>query len=242
MNALLKLCRVIDAVNQRIGYAMLWLVLAATLISAINAAVRKAFSYSSNAYLEIQWYLFAAVFLLASGYTLLKNEHVRIDALSARWSRRTQVWIDVIGLALFVIPLCIWVVSLSWPIVVRAYVTGEVSTNAGGLIRWPVYALMPAGFLLLGLQSFSELIKRIAFLRGQGPDPVEEARDKRDEELLLEELRLQAEQQARAEAAAEAGEPVPRGSAAPLHPVQAQRPAPQRPPDESGRDGNGSAR
>lgn len=171
---------------------VLWLVLATTVISAVNAAVRKAISYSSNAFLEIQWYLFAAVFLLAAGYTLLMDEHVRIDALSHRWSRRTQVWVDVVGLALFVLPLCAWVIVISWPIVVRAYVTGEISTNAGGLIRWPVYALMPAGFILLGLQCVSELVKRVAFLRGAGPDPASVARDRRIEEQLAEQLRAAA--------------------------------------------------
>jgi TRAP-type mannitol/chloroaromatic compound transport system permease small subunit len=189
LKPLLKLCRAIDAVNDRIGATVLWLVLATTVISAANATVRKAFSYSSNAYLEIQWYLFAAVFLLAAGYTLLKDEHVRIDALSHRWSRRTQVWVDIVGLLVFVLPLCVWVIAISWPIVVRAYVTGEVSTNAGGLIRWPVYALIPAGFVLLFLQGLSELVKRIAFLRGAGPDPAAVARDRRYEEQLAEELR-----------------------------------------------------
>lgn len=196
MNALLKLCRVIDALNDRVGRAILWLVLASTAISALNALVRKIFDFSSNAYLEIQWYLFAAVFLLGAGYTFLKNEHVRIDAVSARWSRRTQVWVDVIGIALFLLPLCAWVVLQSWPLVAAAYVGGEMSTNSGGLIRWPVYALMPAGFALLGLQAVSELIKRIAFLRGQGPDPAAVARDRSDQERLLDDLRRE---QARSE-------------------------------------------
>ncbi len=203
MAPLLALCRAIDAINERIGRAVLWLVLASTLISAGNAVVRKAFNASSNAYLEIQWYLFAAVFLLAAGYTLLHNEHVRIDAVSQRWSRRTQIWVDVVGLLVFVLPLCAWVVIQSWPLVARAYTSGEVSTNAGGLIRWPVYALMPAGFLLLGLQAFSELVKRIAFLRGAGPDPVAAtAKDQTDEERLLEALRAE-----RAEAASREARP-----------------------------------
>lgn len=193
MQGLLRGCRAIDALSDRIGRMVMWLVLAATLISAGNAIVRKAFSTSSNAWLEIQWYLFSAVFLLGAGYTLLKNEHVRIDVLAQRFSRRTQVWIDVVGLVVFVLPLCAWVIAISWPLLTRAYATGEMSSNAGGLIRWPAYALMPLGFGLLALQSFSELVKRIAFLRGAGPDPALVAKDKSDEERLLEELRAQAE-------------------------------------------------
>jgi len=143
---MLALSRLVDRLNALIGRMVLWLILLCTLISAINAAVRKAFNLSSNAYLEIQWYLFAAVFLLGAGYTLLKDEHVRIDAVSQRFSRRTQVKIDVVGLTVFLLPLCGWVLWQSMPLVIQAYTTGEVSTNAGGLIRWPVYALIPAGF------------------------------------------------------------------------------------------------
>lgn len=193
MKGLLRGCHAIDALSDRIGRAVMWLVLAATLISAGNAIVRKAFSTSSNAWLEIQWYLFSAVFLLAAGYTLLKNEHVRIDVLAQRFSRRTQVWVDVLGLVVFVLPLCAWVITISWPLLTRAYAGGEMSSNAGGLIRWPAYALMPLGFALLAMQATSELIKRIAFLRGLGPDPALQAKEKSDEERLLEELRAQAE-------------------------------------------------
>jgi TRAP-type mannitol/chloroaromatic compound transport system permease small subunit len=189
LNALLKLCRVIDGVNDRIGRVTMWLVLAAVLVSAINAISRKAFSISSNAYLELQWYLFAGVFLLGAGYVLLKNEHVRIDALAGRWSRRTQVWIDVIGIIVFLLPLCVWVVVQSWPVFAQAWITGEVSSNAGGLIRWPSYLLLPVGFALLGLQALSELVKRIAFLRGLGPDPAVVARDAASEEALVEALK-----------------------------------------------------
>ncbi len=191
MNSLLRLCRAIDAVNDRIGRFIMWLVLAAVLVSAINASVRKAFSFSSNAYLELQWYLFSAVFLLGAGYTLLKNEHVRIDAVSGRWTRRTQVWVDVVGIVVFLLPLCFWVVSMSWPLFARAYVGGEMSSNAGGLIRWPVYLLLPTGFVLLGLQGVSELIKRIAWLRGLGPDPAEVVKERAAEDLLVEALRKQ---------------------------------------------------
>ena len=179
----------IDRLNARVGQIVLWLILVCTLISAVNAIVRKAFNMSSNAYLEIQWYLFAAVFLLGAGYTLLKDEHVRIDALSQRFSRRTQVKIDVIGLLVFLLPLCGWVMVQSWPLVTQACASGEVSTNAGGLIRWPVYALIPLGFLLLGLQAFSELIKRLAFLVGAGPDPALAVAEKKAEEKLLDDLR-----------------------------------------------------
>jgi len=163
--------------SEFVGRWVAWLVLAAVLVSAINASVRKAFNTSSNAYLEIQWYLFAAVFLLAAGYTMLRQEHVKIDVISGRLSKRAQIWIDIFGLALFVLPLVVNVIRLSWPLVVNAYVNQEYSQNAGGLIRWPVFALLPLGFLLLGMQAISELIKRIAFLRGLIPDPVEKHKD-----------------------------------------------------------------
>jgi TRAP-type mannitol/chloroaromatic compound transport system permease small subunit len=193
LKPLLPLCRLIDAVNDRIGRLIMWLVLAAVLVSAVNAIVRKAFSVSSNAYLEMQWYLFSAVFLLGAGYTLLKNEHVRIDALAGRWSRRTQVLIDVAGIVVFLLPLCVWVVLQSWPVFQQAYASGEVSSNAGGLIRWPVYLLLPVGFALLGLQAVSELVKRIAWLRGEGPDPAAVAKSRADEERLADDLRREAQ-------------------------------------------------
>jgi len=155
-------------------------------VSAINASVRKAFNTSSNAYLEIQWYLFAAVFLLAAGYTMLRQEHVKIDVISGRLSKRAQIWIDIFGLAVFVLPLVVNVVRLSWPLVVNAYVNQEYSQNAGGLIRWPVFAMLPLGFLLLGMQAISELIKRIAFLRGLIPDPTQKKQVKSAEEELAE--------------------------------------------------------
>jgi TRAP-type mannitol/chloroaromatic compound transport system permease small subunit len=188
MTRLLALSRAIDALSRAVGGATLWLVLLTTVISAVNAAVRKAFNVGSNAYLEVQWYLFAAVFLLGAGYTLLRNEHVRIDAVAGRFSRRTQVWIDVLGIVVFLLPLCAWVVWMSTPLAWEAWVTGEMSTNAGGLPRWPAYVLIPAGFVLLGPQAFSELIKRIAFLRGLAPDPDIAARERPAEEILLEEL------------------------------------------------------
>jgi len=191
VSPLLTLSRVIDRFSEFIGRWVAWLVLAAVLISAANAIVRKAFNTSSNAYLEIQWYLFAAVFLLAAGYTMLRQGHVKIDVVSGRFSKRTQIWIDVIGLVFFVFPLVFTVIQLSWPLVVRAYVMNEYSSNAGGLIRWPVFALLPLGFVLLGIQAVSELIKRVAFLRGLIPDPTAKASGQSDEEALAEFLKKQ---------------------------------------------------
>jgi TRAP-type mannitol/chloroaromatic compound transport system permease small subunit len=197
---LLTLSRLIDRMSELIGRWVAWLVLAAVLISALNAAVRKAFNTSSNAYLEIQWYLFAAVFLLAAGYTMLRQEHVKIDVISGRFSKRTQIWIDIIGLAFFVLPLVYTVAHLSMPLVIRSYVMNEYSSNAGGLIRWPVFALLPLGFLLLGIQAISELIKRIAFLKGLVPDPTQKGQGKTAEEELADFLK-QKEVAAREEAA-----------------------------------------
>ena len=200
MAPLLTLSRLIDRVTEWFGRWVAWLVLAAVLISAINAAVRKAFNTSSNAYLEIQWYLFAAVFLLAAGYTLLRQEHVKIDVISGRFSKRTQIWIDIIGLVCFVFPLVWTVVHLSLPLAIRAYEMNEYSSNAGGLIRWPVFALLPLGFFLLGVQALSELIKRIAFLRGLIPDPTQKGQAKSAEQELAEFL-LQKEVAEREKAA-----------------------------------------
>ncbi len=169
---LLKLSRLIDRLNAAVGRWVAWLVLAAVLVSAGNAVVRKLLNSSSNAFLEIQWYLFAAVFLLVAGDTLRRQAHVRIDVLSGRLSKRTQAWIDILGVLCFLMPLVVLVISLSWPIVARAYTSGEMSNNAGGLIRWPVLALLPLGFALLGLQGLSELIKRVAWLRGLVADPA----------------------------------------------------------------------
>jgi TRAP-type mannitol/chloroaromatic compound transport system permease small subunit len=176
------------------------LILATTLISAGNAIVRKAFDSSSNALLEIQWYLFAAVFLLGAGYGLLKNSHVRIDFVSGMLSPRTRNWIDVGGILLALFPFCVICIYLSWPLFMQAYTTGEMSSNAGGLIRWPVYALVPAGFALLLLQGLSELIKRLAFLSGQGEDVLsseETMSDEQKELLALEKLAQEQAQGAR---------------------------------------------
>ena len=172
MSALLSLSRLIDAISLGIGKLIGWLILAATVISAVNAVLRKAFSIGSNSALEIQWYLFAAVFMLGVGYVMLKNDHVRIDFISSRFSKRTNAIIDAIGIVVFTIPLAWIMIDLAWPYFMRAYESGEMSQNAGGLIRWPVYALVPLGFGLLGLQAISELIKRFAFLQGKGPNPL----------------------------------------------------------------------
>lgn len=188
MSALLKLSALIDSINEWIGRLVMWLVLAAVLISAGNAIVRKTFDTSSNAWLEIQWYLFAAVFMLGVGYVLLKNAHVRIDVIASRLSKRTNAIIDLVGLVVFTIPLAIILIDLSWPLFVRAYQTGEMSANAGGLIRWPVLMLMPLGFTILALQAVSEVIKRAAFLAGARAEPFTVEHEKTAEELLLEEM------------------------------------------------------
>ncbi|KQV48050.1 sugar transporter [Pelomonas sp. Root1217] len=192
MSLLLQISRAIDRLNEWVGRWVSWLVLAAVLISAGNAVVRKVFNNSSNALLEIQWYLFAAVFLLAAGYTLLRQEHVKIDVVLGRFSKRTQIKIEIFGILAFLLPFAATVITLVWPLVVKAYVSGEVSGNAGGLIRWPVFALVPAGFALLALQGLSELIKRLAFLQGLIDDPTRKAQAKSAEEELAEAIRAQA--------------------------------------------------
>jgi TRAP-type mannitol/chloroaromatic compound transport system permease small subunit len=205
MHALLKFSKAVDWLNAQIGKSVIWLILAATVISAFNAIVRKVFNTSSNAFLEVQWYLFAWSFLIAAGFTLLHREHVRIDVVNSRMSKRAQVWVDIIGFALFLTPLCLTVLYLSVPVVIQMYQTGEMSGNSGGLIRWPVWAALPIGFTLLLLQGWSELIKRIAFLRGQGPDPMGRLTDKTAEAELIEALRREAEAKAAQEADATSG-------------------------------------
>jgi TRAP-type mannitol/chloroaromatic compound transport system permease small subunit len=189
---LLQLSKLIDAINEGIGKLVMWLILAAVLISAGNAVMRKAFDIGSNAFLEIQWYLFAAVFMLGSGYVFLRNAHVRIDFISTKLSKRTNTIIDILGIVLFTIPLSLILVNLSWPVFERAWVSGEMSQNAGGLIRWPVFLLVPLGFAILAMQCVSELIKRIAFLTGDLAEPFSEVAEKSDEQLLLEELEAKA--------------------------------------------------
>ena len=165
MSALLKFSHWIDALNERVGRSVSWLVLLMVLLSAGNAISRKGFNLSSNALLEIQWYLFAAVFLLCAGYTLKRNEHVRVDVISGRLSKRAQAWIDIIGGVLFLLPMSAVVVYYSWPYFVDSFVTQEWSSNPQGLIVWPAKALIPAGFALLFLQGVAETIKRIGFLQ-----------------------------------------------------------------------------
>jgi TRAP-type mannitol/chloroaromatic compound transport system permease small subunit len=193
LRALLKLSTAVDGLNARIGSYAIWLILASTLISGLNAVIRKVFNISSNAFLEVQWYLFAASFLLAAGYTLLNNEHVRIDVVSSHLSRRGQIWVDIIGLAFFLTPVCAALLWYGIPFFLQGWNSGEMSSNAGGLIRWPVYAMIPLGFGLLLLQGWSELIKRIAFLRGLIADPTLKRVEKTAEEELADAIRQQAE-------------------------------------------------
>lgn len=193
MSALLQLSRLIDRLNEWVGRWTSWLILAAVLISAVNATVRKALNIGSNAFLEIQWYLFAAVFLLAAGYTLLRQEHVKIDVILGRFSKRTQIKVEIFGLVAFLMPFVFNVIMEVMPLVMQAVESGEMSQNAGGLIRWPVYALVPIGFALLGLQGVSEIIKRVAFLMGLIDDPSQKKQQKTAEEELAEVIRLRAE-------------------------------------------------
>jgi TRAP-type mannitol/chloroaromatic compound transport system permease small subunit len=189
MQFLLRLSRLIDRLNEAVGRAAIWLVLIAVLISAGNAVMRKALNTSSNAFLEIQWYLYAAIFLLGAAYTMLRQGHVKIDVILGRFSKRTQIKVEIFGIVFFLMPFVVQVIRLVWPLVAQAYATGEMSENAGGLIRWPVYALIPLGFALLGLQGLSELIKRIGFLKGLCPDPTLPVDAKTAEEELAEEIR-----------------------------------------------------
>ena len=193
MQALLKISRGIDWLSTQIGKYVIWLILASTLISGVNAIARKVFNVSSNAFLEVQWYLFAASFLIAAGYTLLQGEHVKVDVISGRLSKRKQIWIDIIGFTLFLTPMCLAILWYGTPYFIRGFESGEMSNNAGGLIRWPVYAMIPLGFGLLLLQGWSELIKRIAFLQGLIEDPTVKKAEKTAEEDLAESIRRLAE-------------------------------------------------
>jgi TRAP-type mannitol/chloroaromatic compound transport system permease small subunit len=170
---LLRLSRVIDALNERIGKTMYWLILAAVLVSSGNATVRYIFSRSSNAWLELQWYLFSAVFILCAGYTLLRNEHIRIDIIIGRFPKRVRIWIDILGALFCLLPMTLIIMALSWPIFVDSFQRNEVSANAGGLLQWPFKLIVPVGFFLLALQGISEIIKRIGFLMGLAPDPAQ---------------------------------------------------------------------
>jgi len=193
MKALLKITRLIDALNERVGRSVYWLVLLTVLVSAGNAIVRKVFNYSSNAYLEMQWYLFSTVFLLCAGFALLRNDHVRIDILSGRVSAKAQAWIDIFGTVFFLLPMVGIFIWLSIPWFWRTYTEHEISGSAGGLILWPARILVPIGFTLLALQGVSELVKRIAFVAGMGPDPIARHDTHAAEKELAEEIKRMAE-------------------------------------------------
>ncbi|MDO8606819.1 MAG: TRAP transporter small permease subunit [Phaeospirillum sp.] len=173
MKSLLSLSALIDGVNERVGRTVQWLILLMVIISSGNAVVRYIFSTSSNAWLEVQWYLFSTVFLLCAGYTLLRNEHIRIDVVCGRLSRSKQIWIDILGTVFFLFPMVITIMWLSWPMFMKSFLQGEMSGDAGGLLRWPIKLAIPVGFLLLLIQGVSELIKKIAILTGHIPDPGE---------------------------------------------------------------------
>ena len=204
MSILLSLSRLIDAISLGLGKLIMWLILAATTISAVNAVLRKAFNVGSNSALEIQWYLFAGVFMLGVGYVMLKNDHVRIDFISNRFSKRTNAIIDAVGIVVFTIPLAVIMIDLAWPYFMRTYESGEMSQNAGGLIRWPAVILIPIGFGVLLLQAISELIKRIGFLTGHRDQPFSVEHDKTNEELLAEEMLAEEEAQVARDQAARA--------------------------------------
>ncbi|MGZ5035643.1 MAG: TRAP transporter small permease subunit [Usitatibacter sp.] len=189
---LLRMSRLVDAVNERIGRSVYWLVLVAVLVSAGNAIIRKVFNMSSNAWLELQWYLFSAIFLLCAGYTLLHNGHVRIDVIAGKLSPKAQAWIDILGTVFFLLPMALMLTWMSWPYFVHSFQNKEISGSAGGLIFWPARLLLPVGFGLLALQGLSELVKRIAFVAGKGPDPIPR-HDLNAEAELVEEIRRMAE-------------------------------------------------
>lgn len=177
MRALLNLARAIDMLNEHVGRAAMWLVLAATLISSGNAVMRYGFDRSSNAWLEIQWYLFALIFLLGAGYTLKHNGHVRIDILYGRFSPRLQAWVDLLGGLLFLLPLCGLLAWMGWDGFAASWAVSETSPDAGGLLRWPIKFAIPLGFGLLWLQGVAEIIKRAAFLAGHAPLVQEQAEE-----------------------------------------------------------------
>ncbi len=172
MKFLLSFSRGIDFLNEKVGQTVYWLVLAAVLVSSGNAMVRYLFDYSSNAWLELQWYLYSGFFLIGAGYTLLRNEHVRIDIIYSRLKPRTRAWIDLLGGIFFLMPMALIIMTLAWPVFTNSFALTEYSPNAGGLLRWPVKLLIPVGFFLLALQGLSEIIKRAAFLMHLIPDPT----------------------------------------------------------------------
>lgn len=189
MKFFLRLSSLIDRLNTVVGKSVTWLTLIVVLVSAINAVVRKVFGVSSNYWLELQWYLFGAIFLLAAGYTFFVNEHVRVDALAERFPPRVQVWIDIIGVIFFLLPATLLIFWLSIPFFEQSYVLNELSSNTGGMIRWPVKLLIPVGFFLLALAGVSHLIKCIGFLRGACLNPLRASGGLSAEEQLAQEIR-----------------------------------------------------
>lgn len=192
MQALLSLSRMIDLINDRVGRAVTWLTLIVVVVSSANAVVRKVFNTSSNAWLELQWYLFGAMFLLAAGYTLLKNDHVRVDIVASKFSRNTQIKIEIFGVIFFLLPACVLIMILSWPVFMDSFMQNEQSSNSGGLIRWPVKLLIPIGFALLVAAGISHLIKCVGYLKGMCPDPTLKVQAKTAEEELAEEIAREA--------------------------------------------------
>lgn len=201
MNFFLKLSQLIDWINTRVGKTVTWLVLIVALVSATNAVVRKVFNTSSNAWLELQWYLFGAIFLLAAGYTFLRNEHVRVDVLAQKFSERTQIFIEIFGVLFFLLPACCLVFWLSLPFFYESYVLHELSSNTAGLIRWPAKLLIPVGFGLLILAGLSHLIKCIGFLKGVCANPMNVSNGMSDEEALVEDILAQQRADQRVELA-----------------------------------------
>jgi TRAP-type mannitol/chloroaromatic compound transport system permease small subunit len=189
MNFLLQFSRLIDATSERVGRATIWLILIVVVVSAGNAVSRFSLNLSSNAMLEIQWYMFSAVFLFCAAYVLKKNEHIRIDVIAGRLSERAQNWIDVFGILVFLLPMAVLITWTSWPVFMNAWHSGEMSSNPGGLIRWPVRLMLPLGFALLILQAVSELIKRVAFLTGAGPNVLKKETGPSAEEELAAEIK-----------------------------------------------------
>jgi TRAP-type mannitol/chloroaromatic compound transport system permease small subunit len=198
VQALLRVSNLIDSLNNLVGRWASWLTLVAVLVSSGNATVRYIFNNSSNAWLELQWYLCSAVVLLCGGYALLHHQHVRIDVIYSRFTRRTQLFIDVFGTLFFLLPMAILIMYLSWPVFVNAYVSNEISSNAGGLLVWPARLLVPVGFFLLVLRGFSELIKRIAILQGKLGDHAEEHAGPSAEEELARAIAEALEKEAQA--------------------------------------------
>ena len=173
MNALLKLSGAIDRINEKLGFVTNLLVLLAVIVSAGNAMSRYAFNLSSNAWLEVQWYMFAVIVMFGAAYTLKRNEHVRVDLFYMTLSRRGQLWVDILGTLIFLLPTCVILAWLSWPFFMQSFLVDEHSSNAGGLLRWPIKLVLPVGFALVALQGISELIKRVAFLNGVPVESLE---------------------------------------------------------------------